>query len=163
MSIKKSERLTQSELLEFVKKTNQETLGKPSKSTQYYLTRYERFVPGSSKPSWNWSAFLLTPIWLLYRKMYAYWAGFNLLVVVAMVLEDWVNRHYILSRKFQIPSFVFGMAFFMFGNAAYFDLLQRRRKKGQKTLGVNNPILSTIIGIGTPIGLVYLLSFVISI
>lgn len=37
--------------------------------TDYYLPRFRRISDGHSG-GWNWSAFLLGPYWLLYRKMY---------------------------------------------------------------------------------------------
>ncbi len=37
--------------------------------TDYYLPRF-RQIAGGRSGGWNWSAFLLGPYWLLYRKMY---------------------------------------------------------------------------------------------
>ncbi len=49
-------------------------------NSSYYLPRFYKMTHGGSKISWNWSAFLLSSNWLLYRK--------NLLWgIVAFVLE----------------------------------------------------------------------------
>lgn len=37
-------------------------------NSAYYLPRFHRMTHGGSKISWNWSAFLFTYNWLLYRK-----------------------------------------------------------------------------------------------
>ncbi len=46
--------------------------------TDYYIPRFYRMTRGN-RASWNWAAFLITPYWLLYRKMYAYGIVFLLL------------------------------------------------------------------------------------
>ena len=40
--------------------------------TEYYLPRFEKMETLNSFTSWNWCAFLFGPLWMLYRKMYAY-------------------------------------------------------------------------------------------
>lgn len=40
-------------------------------NTSYYLYNWEIIESTNSKYSWNWSAFLFTYFWLLYRKMYS--------------------------------------------------------------------------------------------
>ncbi|MEO1320099.1 MAG: DUF2628 domain-containing protein [Pseudomonadota bacterium] len=48
-------------------------------NTEFYMERFSRFESGQSSVSWNWPAFFLTAMWLLYRKMWAaalvYWIG----------------------------------------------------------------------------------------
>lgn len=39
-------------------------------NTAYYLPRFRRMAYSGSKISWNWAAFLLAPLWLLFRKQY---------------------------------------------------------------------------------------------
>ncbi len=38
----------------------------------YYLPRFRQMSRNNKNASWNWAAFLFGPLWLLYRKMYAY-------------------------------------------------------------------------------------------
>ena len=44
------------------------------KNTVYYLEKFQRFDQQESglKASWNWSTFLFSGLWLLYRKIYLY-------------------------------------------------------------------------------------------
>ncbi len=49
-----------------------------SVKTDYYIPRFRR-MSRAGRASWNWAAFLLTPYWLLYRKMYAYGTLFLLM------------------------------------------------------------------------------------
>jgi Tfp pilus assembly protein PilE len=38
----------------------------------YYVPLFQRFDAGGSHVSWNWPAFFVTFLWLLYRRMYGY-------------------------------------------------------------------------------------------
>ena len=49
----------------------------------YYLPRFRRISRNGSNTSWNWAAFFLGPLWLLYRKMY----GLGILVMVLDLLQ----------------------------------------------------------------------------
>ncbi len=40
----------------------------------YYMPRFRRMARNGSSVSWNWAAFIFGPLWLLYRKMYAFGA-----------------------------------------------------------------------------------------
>ena len=42
---------------------------------EYYVDRFQKMQFSNSKVSWNWCAFLFTPYWFLYRKMYPIGAG----------------------------------------------------------------------------------------
>ena len=48
-------------------------------NTEYYLPLFNRMRKQGRKISWNWCAFLFTPYWLIYRKMYL--LGFGLLAI----------------------------------------------------------------------------------
>ncbi|MBS4025970.1 MAG: DUF2628 domain-containing protein [Clostridia bacterium] len=39
-------------------------------NAEYYLQRWDTMIRTGSLVSWNWAAFLLSPAWLFYRKMY---------------------------------------------------------------------------------------------
>ena len=47
-------------------------------NAEYYLPRFQNFVTQSKKASWNWAAFLFTPFWFIYRRMY--WHGIGIMV-----------------------------------------------------------------------------------
>ncbi|MEJ2128762.1 MAG: pilin [Woeseiaceae bacterium] len=47
------------------------------KNTDYYARKFEKFQSGGGSISWNWPAFFISSVWLLYRKMwllaFLYW------------------------------------------------------------------------------------------
>ena len=47
---------------------------------QYYASKFATMTTQNKKTSWNWCAFLFTPYWFIYRKMYGY--GFGILALV---------------------------------------------------------------------------------
>lgn len=58
-----------------------------SSRADYYAPKFQRFdEPGGSKVSWNWSAFLVSFYWFLYRRMYAYWAIYCLVIPFSVVV-----------------------------------------------------------------------------
>jgi Tfp pilus assembly major pilin PilA len=58
----------------------------PTKS-DFYVPKFIRFdQSGASKVSWNWSAFLVSFYWFLYRRMYGYWAIYCLLIPMALAI-----------------------------------------------------------------------------
>ncbi len=44
--------------------------------SEYYVSKFQELKSQNKKNSWNWCAFLATPYWLIYRKMYGYGACF---------------------------------------------------------------------------------------
>jgi Tfp pilus assembly major pilin PilA len=53
----------------------------------FYAPKFVQFdEPGASKVSWNWSAFLVSFYWFLYRRMYGYWAIYCLLIPFLVVM-----------------------------------------------------------------------------
>jgi Tfp pilus assembly major pilin PilA len=44
------------------------------RNTDYYLHKFERFGSGGGYASWNWPAFFVPLLWMLYRKMWG-WAA----------------------------------------------------------------------------------------
>lgn len=45
----------------------------------YYMNKYEDMRMSGKKASWNWSAFIFSGYWALYRKMYV--AGFLMMAI----------------------------------------------------------------------------------
>ena len=60
------------------------------KNADYYLRHFENFRTQNTSVSWNWPAFFLTTLWLLYRKMWlnalAYWLLLPIVLVVLSVV-----------------------------------------------------------------------------
>ena len=40
------------------------------KNSEYYMGRFAKIKTTGNKVAWNWCAFLFTPAWFLYRKMF---------------------------------------------------------------------------------------------
>jgi Tfp pilus assembly major pilin PilA len=56
-----------------------------AKKADFYVPKFVRFdQPGASKLSWNWPAFFVSFYWFLYRRMYAPWAIYSLLIPVGI-------------------------------------------------------------------------------
>jgi type IV pilus assembly protein PilA len=52
-----------------------------AKKAGFYVPKFIRFdQPGASRLSWNWPAFFFSFYWFLYRRMYATWAIYSLLI-----------------------------------------------------------------------------------
>ena len=53
------------------------------KNFEYYIPKFKKLISKNANISWNWCAFLFTPYWMIYRKLYGYgiaYICFNLLV-----------------------------------------------------------------------------------
>jgi type IV pilus assembly protein PilA len=55
------------------------------KKAAFYVPKFVAFdQPGASKLSWNWPAFFFSFYWFLYRRMYATWAVYSLLIPIGI-------------------------------------------------------------------------------
>ena len=73
-------------------------IGEENKS--YYIAKFADMKQKNKKATWNWPAFLVTPAWLVYRKMYAYGA---IVWAVNMLLEEiWSFGGFVLSILFGV-------------------------------------------------------------
>jgi len=57
------------------------------RKAHYYVPLFQRFdQPGSKRVSWNWPAFFVSFLWMLYRRMYAaailYWFAWPIVLVM---------------------------------------------------------------------------------
>jgi hypothetical protein len=70
------------------------------KKADFYVPKFVRFDrPGASRLSWNWPAFFVSFYWFLYRRMYATWAIYSLLIPIGIGVYcarwhcfDWNSR-----------------------------------------------------------------------
>jgi Tfp pilus assembly major pilin PilA len=64
------------------------------KKADFYVPKFVRFdQAGSSRLSWNWSAFFVSFYWFLYRRMYGTWAIYSLFIpIVIGVLTTVLGR-----------------------------------------------------------------------
>jgi Pilin (bacterial filament)/Protein of unknown function (DUF2628) len=60
-----------------------------AKKANFYVPQFLRFdVANSSKLSWNWSAFFVSFYWFLYRRMFANWAIYCLLIPFVLAIAS---------------------------------------------------------------------------
>ena len=47
------------------------------KNFEYYIPKFKKLISRNANISWNWCAFLFTPYWRIYRKMYGYGIAYS--------------------------------------------------------------------------------------
>jgi Tfp pilus assembly major pilin PilA len=63
------------------------------KRAEFYVPKFVRFdQPGASRLSWNWPAFFVSFYWFLYRRMYATWAIYSLLIPICIGVVGGIAR-----------------------------------------------------------------------
>jgi len=72
----------------------------------YYIPRFRRIAAGNDSGGWNWSAFILTPYWLLYRKMFT--SGFLMLCLqlINSTLTSLLCYKYAISNYNQLAELI---------------------------------------------------------
>lgn len=85
------------------------------KNPEYYIPKFEQMQDYEKSTSWNWASFFIFPLWLLYRKMYAY--GFG--VMVASFILSYIPFIGFISA-FAIP--ILGG---LFGNSLYLKHIEK--------------------------------------
>ena len=101
-------------------------------NTSYYLDVFRKFQTGLGYASWNWPAFFIPVLWMIYRKMYGFalltWLG----LPIALVLSAGVLEMMTGDEDFAIGMaylFFFGIRFVvipMYANRLYFRHISRR-------------------------------------
>lgn len=108
------------------------------RNTDYYLGRFERFSSGQGFVSWNWPAFFVSLIWMLYRKMWAYavlyFFGLPIAVfVISAVFSATMSETSAASLTLLVELVVIFVLFPMFANALYYRVVQKRVDKAKQT------------------------------
>ena len=83
----------------------------------YYVPKFAEMTQQGKRASWNWSAFLIAPYWLIYRKMYEYGAAVLGGALLLSLFGGWLT--YLLQTAAYI-------AFGVLGNSVYRDSLSRK-------------------------------------
>lgn len=96
------------------------------KKSAYYLTKWDNMNMAASSVSWNWPAFFFSPIWMLYRKMYAY--GFGLVGI--SILLNFLFKDYSIGI---IISWAIKIAVGIFANRIYKEHVTRKIKEIKAT------------------------------
>ena len=97
--------------------------------SEYYMPVFWQMRTQNKMTSWNWAAFLITPFWMIYRKMYAYGA---IVLGVALVLG-------LISPLLTLAGYV---ACGIFANYLYMTHLD---KLAQQARAMNEPYRSQYI------------------
>lgn len=99
--------------------------------SEYYVPKFQEMKQQNKKTSWNWPAFLVSPYWFIYRKMYGY--GYGILAAA-----------FILSFIPVLSFFALGgyIALGIFANYIYMSELE---KKAIQVKAMNEPIRSQYI------------------
>lgn len=83
----------------------------------YYIPKFAEITQQGKKASWNWSAFLITPYWMIYRKMY----GYGIAVLGGLFLLSLLGGWFIFLLQMAVY-IVFGIL----GNYIYMDSLSKK-------------------------------------
>ncbi|MBQ8831210.1 MAG: DUF2628 domain-containing protein [Oscillospiraceae bacterium] len=60
-------------------------------NTDFYNRKFRDMDTGNSKASWNWAAFLISPFWCIYRKMYVHAAALFIAASLLSGLLGWIG------------------------------------------------------------------------
>lgn len=105
------------------------------KNIDFYKRKFAKMEQNNSKVSWNWCAFLFTPLWLIYRKMYAFGFGYlligNIISYIGVILT-----YQTLSTSYAIVSLIITtgiwLTFSLLGNYIYKSRTERLINEGQR-------------------------------
>ncbi|ADE11467.1 hypothetical protein Slit_1230 [Sideroxydans lithotrophicus ES-1] len=134
---------------------------------EYYLERFFRFDDeGKILPTWNWSAFLVTSYWLLYRKMWVQAAIYFIIPLLLLALFWIVGFAVGRGSGFLITlgNFLYLAAVFigvpMYANAAYYKHCKKMIAEVQATTQDTQRQLGELAGKGgTSKSVVFLVMF----
>jgi hypothetical protein len=101
--------------------------GGVSSHTAYYLKVFKK----EQMLNWNWMAFLFTPIWMLYRRLYA---AYILLMVVSVVLSYLPTTLLLLGLTVNI-----GVG--ILGDSLYIYFVKQAHARKQKMNPGNIPLI----------------------
>lgn len=101
--------------------------------SEYYVPEFLELKLQNKKTSWNWPAFLVSPYWFMYRKMYGYGAG-TLGVAFIIALPGFT----FLS----LAAFGGYIAIGIFANYIYMNFLEH---KAQQAKGMTEPYKTQFI------------------
>ncbi len=139
--------MNKTDFFHFIRKSD-DTQEVHCEDTQHYLNYFAKRDAGGRIFSWNWPAFFVGPIWMIYRKMYFYAFFYSALLIFFIPMTFVVLK----SLKIFIPSenleFVISILlhilFTIFANAIYYNFAERSITKGKKTSGTVSEIRAVL-------------------
>lgn len=106
------------------------------KKVDYYLSKWEVFEHSSEKISWNWSAFLFSAYWMMYRKMYipaiATFAA-NRLIKYIIALSG--------GQAYRLTTILFSIAIGLLGNYIYYVYASNKIADVADTANTDDPAI----------------------
>jgi hypothetical protein len=102
------------------------------KNQEYYITIFEEFDDQGDglKVSWNWSAFLFTGVWALYRRMYGWFVMWWVVATILVVFEKSQNAQ--MNQTLALVVGVLWLGFGAFPNALYHRKVRARIAAAQR-------------------------------
>lgn len=100
---------------------------------EYYIPQFQTLKSEGKSSSWNWSAFLVTPYWMMYRKMY----GYAVVILVADIIISLMGSM-LLSVLALVGYSIFGVL----GNSIY---MKHVEDKANQAKGMNEPYKSQFL------------------
>lgn len=123
--------------------------------TEYYISQFQMMKSECKSASWNWPAFLVTPYWMAYRKMYGYAAA----VLVVDIIISMIGSAFLSLLAFG-GYIIFGIM----GNSIYMRHLEG---KAYQAKGMNEPYKSQFIttnsGVNTTAAILVIIGRVITV
>ena len=101
--------------------------------TEYYIHEFQTLKAEGKSTSWNWLAFLATPCWLMYRKMYGYAAA----VLAAEIIISFVGSTFLWLLA--VAGYI---TFGIVGNSIYMKYLEN---KASQAKSMNEPYKTQFI------------------
>lgn len=102
-------------------------------NTEYYIPKFQKMKAQNKQTSWNWPAFLVTPYWMIYRKMY----GFGAAVLAVDLFVSLVGSGFI-----SLLAFCGYIALGILGNNLYMKHLE---EKADRARAMSEPYKSQYI------------------
>jgi Tfp pilus assembly protein PilE len=98
------------------------------KNSDYYLEKFNKYDNDGIKASWNWPAFFISFLWLLYRKMWLYailyWSSPFFLGIALAIVTIPISSESTTATLFSLGQFVYlGIIFIllpMYANGLYY-------------------------------------------
>ena len=90
--------------------------------TEYYIPKFQVLKSQGKSTSWNWPAFLVTPYWMMYRKMYGYAAA----VLAADIIISLIG-----STFLSLLAFAGYITFGILGNSIYMKFLENKANQAK--------------------------------
>jgi hypothetical protein len=104
------------------------------KKANYYLEKWDVFEHSSEKISWNWSAFLFSAYWMMYRKMY--------IPAVATFVGSRIVKYMIAlsgGKAYRLTTILFSVAIGMLGNYIYYVYTSNKIADVADTASTDDP------------------------